>query len=221
MLWMLSSHTNFTIILCAILCVFGATAFSPVSFNLNACRFKALRMQKQNCIRPVGGYEKLLNRKIPGGVLLFLLCFPSSLLTTITSSPLFVGSNAVALSHGAAFLFDGDIDEINLMKAVTQCISRYLSISCRNHHLNSSFILILFRHPMLRSFIEPRQGTIPHPISGDDLIWVPCEEDDPELAQRATEVRIVSDENFNDAWKNCLERSLNAPEFPSQGPLWR
>jgi hypothetical protein len=127
----------------------------------------------------------------------------------------------VALSHGAAYIFDGDIDEINLMRAVTQCISRYACIPCHDHHLNSPFILFLFRHPMLRSFIEVRQGTVPHPITGDDLVWVPCEEEIPQLAQRATKMTTVSDENFNDSWKNCLEMSLNGPEFPNQGPLWR
>ena len=34
----------------------------------------------------------------------------------------------VALSHGAVYVFDGNIDEIALIQAVTQCVSRYLHI---------------------------------------------------------------------------------------------
>ena len=74
---------------------------------------------------------------------------------------------------------------------------------------------------MLRSFIEPRQGSAPHPITGDDLVWVPCVENNSQLAQRATKVTVVADDDFDDAWKYCFEQSLNGPEFPRQGPLWR
>ena len=74
---------------------------------------------------------------------------------------------------------------------------------------------------MLRSYIESKHGTSPHPITGDELVWVACSGTNEDLAKCVMSTKIVSDGDFESAWRDCFEESLNSPEFPQRGPLWR
>jgi len=74
---------------------------------------------------------------------------------------------------------------------------------------------------MLRSYIEAKRGIPPHPITGEELIWVACSETNEYLAKSVMSTKVVSDGDFEFTWRNFLEESLNSPEFPRHGPLWR
>ena len=100
----------------------------------------------EEIIRPIGGYEKLMSRKIPN-------------------------SSSMALSHGAAYLLEGNFDKDVLSNAVALSIQK---------------------HPMLRSYIRANQDVPENPLTGPELVWIACDRDSDQLVKEVVSYSQLS-----------------------------
>ena len=118
-------------------------------------------------MRDLGGYERLLGRRSPG-------------------------TDALSLSHAAAFLLTGAVDDAAVVAAAAAAMAR---------------------HPMLRAGIR-RDAT-----TGREA-WVLCDRPVQALAREVVRTSDgVAD--LDTAWQREFNAALNGPAFPADGPQWR
>jgi hypothetical protein len=101
------------------------------------------------------------------------------------------GDQGLSLSHGTAYVLSGSMDNDALTRAVGMCMQK---------------------HPILRVNIAKENGTdvfryCPQPLS--------------ELANAVVNTVSVLDTDFENIWRDYLEKSLNKARFEPQYPLWK
>lgn len=124
-------------------------------------------LKTQPYIRELGGYERLLGRKTPG-------------------------TDAVSLSHGAAFVFKSAVTNDALVDAATYSMTL---------------------HPMLHAYI------VSDPLGKD--AWASCDRSTSELACEVIQTVKVPTALFETEWKTEMQGALNNRTFPSDGPQWK
>lgn len=103
-------------------------------------------------------------------------------------------SNSVSLSHGACYEIKGCVSKEMMQRAIIYCMKK---------------------HPILRTYILKSQH------NSKLHYFAYCQDSYEELSQKVLEtIEVTSYEELTETWKKQLNRAVNSPSFPEDGPQW-